>query len=422
MTKTETRPQTESHAQRETQSKSRGKIALLGYSIQSMEAARRLGYEFVSVVPEAYVAGLEREGLSAISWNFGKISQDSHKLYDALSAMGVENAIPLYEETVEWAGMLNSRLWDNPRIFNKYLLFRDKAMMKRKAQMSGLRVGVFEELDNKEQAFRFLARIQDVLQTGESGKPSPVHIKPTRAAGSVGHFAVRAREDVEKLPESMFPCMAESHLDGQEFSVEAFIHNGRIYFMNINQYIHLGYDQFSPPAQLLESQREKIRQAVEKLIKAFGIKYGVIHPEYFVDAEGELNFGEVAARVPGGSIFELIQRAYGFDPYEAMLLCADPHSSEQELLDFFPAENEPLGYAGNLLVYPQKAYVTDLNIPDELLNHPYFEKHNMFEPVTPKVAERVGFGNHYGTIFFFGDNPDEMANTLAHFSKVEFYT
>ena len=398
-----------------------GKLALLGYSIETMEAAKRLGYDFVNVVPEDFVAGLEKEGLEAVAWDFDKFSEDSYKLYDALKEMGVRHTIPLYEETVEWAGMLNSRFMDNPRLFNKCLLFRDKAMMKRKAQMSGIRVGVFEELDNKEQAIRFLERIHEVQQTEDHQAPSPIHLKPTRAAGSVGHVAVKAAKAIEELDDSLFPCMAESHLDGQEFSVEAFVHDGQIYFMNINQYVRLGYSQFLPPAPYLENQRDKIRQAVEKLIKAFDIRYGIIHPEYFVDAEGELNFGEVAARVPGGSIFELIQRAYGFDPYAGLLLAADPASTAEEGQAFFPDEREPKGHAGNLLVYPKRQRVTALDIPDELISHPYFEKHNMFEPVTPKVAERAGFGNYYGTIYFFGEDPLKMEADIKHFEKMEFY-
>ena len=401
-----------------------GKMALLGYSIAAMEAAKRLGYDFVSVVPPDFVGYLEADGLQAVSWDFDKLSEDSGKLYEQLAALNVRAAVPLYEETVEWAGMINSHLFNDPRIFNKFLLFRDKGMMKRKAQMSGIRVGVFEEVDNLEQAIRFFDRIKvvlDEIHPDEDALVDPIHLKPTRAAGSVGHMAVSKREEVENLPLSMFPCMAESHLDGQEFSVEAFIHDGEIYFMNINQYVHLGYSQFTPGGHALEKQRPKIRQAVEKLIKSFDFKYGVIHPEYFVDANGELNFGEVAARVPGGHIFELIERAYGFDPFEGFLLCCDRKSTPEELKAFFPSETDIKGHAGNLLVYPQRQHVTELNIPDHLLEHPYFEKHSMFEPVNPKVAERVGFGDHYGTIFFYGDDPDKMDQILRDYEKQEYY-
>jgi len=394
-------------------------MALLGYSVETMEACDALGREFIAVVPEGFGASLRDDGVEVVEWDFGMINEGSDKLSKKLAEKGTTTALPLFEETVEWAGAINARLRDDPRVFNRAMLLRDKAMMKRKAQMSGIRVGVFEEIDDRESAKRFFLRIQEAL--AGDGVEDPVHLKPTRAAGSVGHNVIKKAEDVDALPDDAFPCMAESHLAGQEFSVEAFIHKGQIQFMNINEYVHLGYCQYSPAGRTLEEARPKIERAVRKLVKAFGIEYGVIHPEYFLDTEGELNFGEVAHRVPGGNIFELISRAYGFDPYAAMVLCADPETSEEEL-QYLPHPVEGrLGYAGNVLVYPQKEHIEELDIPDELVEHPYFEKHSMFEPVTSKVAERVGFGNHYGTIFFFGDDDEKMEETLKHFEKVDFY-
>lgn len=398
-----------------------GKLALLGYSVEAIEAAHRLNYDFVVVAPEDFVPILEKDNITALGWDFNKISEDSYKLHERLSALNVRFTVPLYEETVEWAGMINSRIHNNPRIFNKFLLFRDKAMMKRKAQMSGIRVGVFEEVDNREQAFRYFDRIKQVLNEEGEDLASPIHFKPTQAAGSVGHVAVKKKKDIHELPEKSFPCLAESHLNGQEFSVEAFINNGKVYFMNINQYVHLGYSQFTPASNFLFNQYDNILSEVEKLINAFDFQYGVIHPEYFIDNESNLNFGEVAARVPGGHIFDLINRAYGFDPFAGMILCSDPMSTEEELRNFFPKPKEFKGYAGNVLVYPQRKSVERLEITDDLLDHPYFEKHSMFEPVNPKVAERVGFGDHYGTIFFFGDQSQEMKETLQYFEKEEFY-
>ncbi|MGF1468925.1 MAG: acetyl-CoA carboxylase biotin carboxylase subunit family protein [Sandaracinaceae bacterium] len=396
-----------------------GPIALLGYSVETMEACDALGREFVAVVPEGFGDSLRSDGVDVIEWDFGLINETSDRLHTKLRERGVVTSLPLFEETVEWAGALNSRFRDDPRVFNRAMLLRDKAMMKRKAQMSGIRVGVFEELDDKAAAKRFFTRIRDALAGDDT--EDPVHLKPTKAAGSVGHHAVKRVEQIDELPDDMFPCMAESHLAGQEFSVEAFIHNGQIQFMNINEYVHLGYCQFSPAGRALAEARPRIEAAVRKLVRAFGIQYGIIHPEYFLDADDELNFGEVAHRVPGGSIFELIQRAYGFDPYAAMVLCSDPETTPDELAYLPDPVEGRRGYAGNVLVYPQKAHIEELRIPDELIEHPYFEKHSMFEPVTSKVADRVGFGNHYGTIYFFGDDDAQMRQTLEHFEKVDFY-
>lgn len=397
-----------------------GPLALLGYSVETMEACDALGREFVAVVPEGFGASLAKDSIRAIEWDFGRINESSDHLHSQLVELGATVAVPLFEETVEWAGMLNARLRDDPRIFNRAMLLRDKAMMKRKAQMSGIRVGVFEELDDAAAAKRFLVRIREVLEGEHSD--DPIHLKPTRAAGSVGHHAIRTTEDIDALSPDTFPCMAESHLAGQEFSVEAFIHRGRVRFLNINEYVHLGYCQFTPAGtrEIVEA-RPLIEKAVQKLVRAFGIEYGVIHPEYFLDAEGELNFGEVAHRVPGGHIFELMDRAYGFDPYAAMVLCFDPETTEDELSYLPRSIDDRKGYAGNVLVYPNKPQIHELRVPGELVDHPYFEKHNMFEPVTSKVAERVGFGNHYGTIYFFGEDPQIMRKTLEQFEQVDFY-
>jgi hypothetical protein len=160
---------------------------------------------------------------------------------------------------------------------------------------------------------------------------------------------------------------------------------------------------------------------VEKLVRAFQVEYGVIHPEYFIDADGDLNFGEVAARVPGGHIFDLISGAHGFNAYGAYLLCADPATTDETFEKFFPSEDAPVRYTANLMVYPRRREVHELQIPKELLEHPYFERHDMFEPVTTKVADRVGFGNHYGTIFFSGEDPQVLRELLERYEDYDFY-
>ena len=59
-----------------------------------------------------------------------------------------------------------------------------------------------------------------------------------------------------------------------------------------------------------------------------------------------ISFGEVAARVPGGHIFELIEKAYNFNPFVAFALAADPETTDAELDEFFPKVGEHEGYAG----------------------------------------------------------------------------
>ncbi|MFZ3579111.1 ATP-grasp domain-containing protein [Virgibacillus sp. DJP39] len=397
------------------------RIALIGWSLQAIEAADKMERPFVVVGPPDFEEYAEKHGINFFSWNFERINEKSNELYNGLNEMGVEVAVPLHEETVEWAGTLNARFQNDMRIFNRSLLLRDKGLMKRKAQMAGIRVGVFEEVRNKEDVNRFLRRVNEALLKLDGDPNEPIHLKPMDAAGSVGHRVIRTAEDIDYLSDDDFPGLLESHLDGQEFSCEVFVHEGKIQFLNITEYVRLGHSNFVPPSPELEAKRPLIRAAIEELIDAFQIKYGMIHPEYFITSDDKLHFGEVAARVPGGHIFELIERAYGFSPFQAQILCSDPETTKEELDAFFPKETEAKGYAGNLMVYPKVKFVERLNLPEGLEEHPYFEKHDMFVPGTSKVAERVGFGNHYGTIFFFGQDSAIINELLLEYENWDFY-
>lgn len=396
--------------------------AILGWSLPAIEAIDKLDRPYLVVGPPDFEGFAKENNINFVPWDFDRLNEGSDELFEKLQAMDTKVAVPIYEETVEWAGALNARFFDDPRVFNRSLLLRDKGLMKRKAQMSGIKVGVFEEAYSKDDIHRFLKRVNDALIKIEGDLNDPIHIKPLNKAGTVGHMIIRDAADIEKMEEQEFPYLMESHLDGQEFSCEAFIHNGEVKFLNITEYVKLGHSNFVPASPELEAYRPQILREIQKLVDSFEIKYGVIHPEYFISHDGTLNFGEVAARVPGGHIFELIERAYGFNAFQAQILCSDPETTAEELEAFFPKEvTDAKGYAGSLMVYPRVRLIEKLNVPEGLKNDPYFEKHDMFIPVTSKVAERVGFGNHYGTLFFFGDDSGRMKELLEKYEKFDFY-
>ncbi len=399
----------------------RATFALLGYSIPAIEAVKALGRSFICVVPEGFEAELEPHGIPFLTWDFHRHNERSRELAVRLEQMGASVAVPLFEECVEWAGALNGYFRDDPRLFVRYLLFRDKGMMKRRAQMHGIRIGAFEEVDDRAGLVRFFERVNRAQSKIDGDEAEIVHVKPLAAAGSMGHKVLRSRADIDQVTDDSFPCLVETHLHGQEFSCEVFVHAGRIRFLNITEYVHLGHSNFVPASSHLQDARHLIEQAVNDLIAAFNIEYGMIHPEFFITPEGRISFGEVAARVPGGHIFELIERAYGFDPFAGFALCCDPGTPDAELSAFFPDWKQHSGFAGSLMVYPRVPRVTHLAVPDKLLSEPYYEKHNLLMPLTAKVQERVAFGDHYGTIFFHGDDPDRMRQLLTEYESVDFY-
>jgi len=400
----------------------KGYVALLGWALGAIDAAENFDRRYVVVAPDWAQDYADEHDIPFIPWNFERLNDRSMEIAELLKEKGVDVAIPLYEETVEWAGAINAVLMDNPRLHGQAVLFRDKALMKRRAQLGGIRVGIFEEAHDKQDVIRFLKRVNQTLLKLDGDPNDPIHLKAFDKAGCLGHRVIRMPDEVDLIPEEEFPVLMESHLDGWEFAVEAWIHDGKIAFLNISEYVTLGYSVFVPATPELESWRPLIEKEIEKLIKTFDIQFGQIHPEYFVTSDGTMYFGEVAYRPPGFKAFELMERAYGFNAYQASILVMDPKSTKEEVKSFFPTPvSGAKGYAGCFGVYPRRRVVSQLEIPEETENHPYFDFHELTPPVEETVTKRTAFGTHWGLVFFFGDNPHKLRDLLKHQEELDFY-
>jgi len=256
-------------------------IAYFGWSLRAIEAIDRWDRRYVIVAPKWAEQYARENDIPFVRWDFERLNDLSGDLYETLRDEGVDICVPLYEETVEWTGAINARLLDKPRLFHQAMLFRDKAMMKRRAQMLGIRVGCFEVLvaiadvalhvapgsGLDEEAHRrgnsvyfpdrVIPMLPEVLSNDLcslrpnedrlAGDPrDPIHIKPFDKAGCLGHRVIHTHEDVDFIHDDEYPCLMESHLDGKEFACEVFIKNRRIQFLNISEYVHLGYSVFIP--------------------------------------------------------------------------------------------------------------------------------------------------------------------------------
>jgi hypothetical protein len=401
----------------------KGYIALLGWSLNAVEAAEKFDRRYVVVAPDWAEAYCQEHDIPYVPWNFERLNDRSMEIAQTLKDMGVDVSIPLYEETVEWAGAINSVLLDNPRLLGQAMLMRDKSLMKRRAQLGGIRVGIFEEAHDREDVIRFLKRVNQTLLKLDGDPNDPIHLKAFDKAGCLGHRVIRTPDEVDAIPDEEFPSLMESHLDGWEFAVEAWIHNGKICFLNLSEYVTLGYSVYVPASPDLEKYRPQITQQIEKLIKTFDIEFGMIHPEYFVTSDGEMYFGEVAYRPPGFKVFELLERVYeGFNAYQATMLVFDPKATAEEVKAYFPeAVVDAKAHAGCFGVYPRRRVVSQLEIPEETEDHPYFESHELTAPMEEVVTKRTAFGTHWGLIYFMGDDPEEMHRLLKRQEELDFY-
>ena len=400
----------------------KGYVALLGWSLNAIDAVDRFDRRYVVVAPDWAEAHAREHDIPYIAWNFERLNERSWEIAEMLKEKGVDVAIPLYEETVEWAGAINSVLLGNRRLLNQAMAFRDKALMKRRAQLGGIRVGIFEEAQNKDDVIRFLIRVNQALLKLDGDPNDPIHLKAFDKAGCLGHRMIRTVEDVEHISPNEFPALLESHLDGWEFAVEAWIHNGKVAFLNISEYVTLGYSVFVPASPELEKWRPRVEEELEKLIETFDIEFGFIHPEYFVTSDGKMYFGEVAYRPPGFKVFELLERTYGFNAYQALVLVFDPKTTEEEVKAFFPREVvDAKGHAGCFGVYPRRRIVSKLEVPPEVEEDEYFEYHELQSPAEQMVAKRTAFGTHWGLVYFFGEDPIRMRELLKSQEELDYY-
>lgn len=78
--------------------------ALIGWSVQAIEAAAKMNRPFIVVGPPDFESYAEKHEIPFVGWDFNKINESSDHLYMQLKEMGAEVAVPLYEECVEWAG------------------------------------------------------------------------------------------------------------------------------------------------------------------------------------------------------------------------------------------------------------------------------------------------------------------------------
>ena len=65
--------------------------------------------------------------------------------------------------------------------------------------------------------------------------------------------------------------------------------------------------------------------------------------------------------------------------------------------------------------------VQTLQIPEATEKHPYFEFHELAPPMQEKVMKRSAFGNHWGLVYFHGEDPHQLRDLLKHQEELDFY-
>jgi len=117
--------------------------------------------------------------------------------------------------------------------------------------------------------------------------------------------------------------LLEEYIAGDEFSVEGYVQNGIIHFVSLTEKILTPEPYFVEighivQAELPDNISREILNYTESVIKALQVNLGPFHCELRVAKKGPILM-EIAARLPGDKICDLIFSACGVNLYEVMI-------------------------------------------------------------------------------------------------------
>jgi len=260
-------------------------------------------------VPEAQLPELTRRHLS------GYVQADLRDEAGAVEAVRrasegrvrFDRIVALWEPAVLLAARLREALGVEGMRYDHAQLFRDKDLMKQAVSAAGIRVPYH----------RRATTAQEVREAVEQfGYPAIV--KPIAGAGSMDTFRVDSAAELDAVIRRLGHVdvvNVEEFVDGEEFTYDTVCANGRIL------YEHVGYYR---PRPLVARQEEWISPQTLSLrdIDTPWVKDGVAmghavhdalrfgtgysHMEWYRKSDGEVVFGEIAARPAGARTVDLM--------------------------------------------------------------------------------------------------------------------
>lgn len=157
----------------------------------------------------------------------------------------------------------------------------------------------------------------------------PVVVKPFSSAGSIGVEQVSDRSGYAEMAArraAEVPLLVEEAVTGPEYSWEALVRDGTVWFSNVT-----AKETTGPPHFVEISHRTAHgldpgpAAAVEALgrsaLAALGMSTGIVHLEFRL-ADAGPTLIEIAVRTPGDFLMDLLGRTYGLDWYELVIRLA----------------------------------------------------------------------------------------------------
>jgi len=232
---------------------------------------------------------------------------------------------------------------------------------------------------------------------------TPLVRKRRKSSGGRGLELIHREQDLVLRQDGR--NILERYVSAPEASIESFVNDSRIRFVNVTRYMEKGHVNFVPAAfddALLESLQAFNRRVIE----ALKISWGITHLEVYLTDNGLL-FGEIALRPPGGYIMNALHYAYAFDPWAALVA--------MELGEHFDFPDGIAAYGCVDIFHPGAGQVVAIHGEDLLRQHPAVREFRLKIRPGDHIGKREGAGQDIGHMLHTSDSPAARLELHNHF-------
>jgi len=190
--------------------------------------------------------------------------------------------------------------------------FRDKLAMRGRAQESGILVPEFVHVLNYDDLKNFMARVK-----------APWLLKPRSQASGIGMKKIHEPAELwpllDQLGDQQSFFLLEQFVPGDVFHVDSIVSERKVVFAEAHMYgkppldvSHQGGIFTTRTLSRISSESKALLKMNRALIEAMGLVRGVTHAEFLRGHHnGQIYFIEIAARVGGAYISDVIEAATG---------------------------------------------------------------------------------------------------------------
>ena len=270
--------------------------------------------------------------------------------------------------------------------------FRDKLAMSVRARDAGIVVPDFAPAINDEEIEEYLDRIQPPWVLKPRSDVSAIGIRKLDSAAAAWS-AIEELNQRESLRERASYHLISRFVPGEVFHVDSLVDKSRVVFAGVNKYgrpplqvAHGGGAYVSQTIAHDSPEKKKLLEINRRLIKAMNLDSGATHAEFIKsEADGEFYFLEIAARVGGAYIADVLEAGSGINLWrEWARLVIDAESGTR--LKLKPRKE----HAGIILSLARQEYPDTNAYDDPEIVYRVKKKHHAGLIVRSPKLERVG--------------------------------